>query len=115
VLAIDHDAAPVGSAWSHLSESLLVVTADGAPVTEVVVAVMSAGCGHSVGRWLPDALTVPPNVTTTGWPTTSRFATPQSGSAVWLPSSSLADHEIGAAPFGWPHERLPEAQQSKLS
>ena len=57
VLAVDHDGRPVGAAWWHLRECSLVVTPDGAPVPELVVAVMPADRGHGVGRRLLDALT----------------------------------------------------------
>ena len=50
VLALDHDGHPVGAAWWHFREPLLVVTPDGAPVPELVVAVMPADRGRGVGR-----------------------------------------------------------------
>jgi GNAT superfamily N-acetyltransferase len=56
VLALDHDGRPVGAAWWHFREPLLVVTPDGAPVPELVVAVLPAGRGRGVGRSLLDAL-----------------------------------------------------------
>jgi len=58
VLALDHNSRPVGAAWWHFREPLLVVTPDGTPVPELVVAVMAANRGHGVGRCLLDALTV---------------------------------------------------------
>ncbi|WP_219419671.1 GNAT family N-acetyltransferase [Pseudonocardia nigra] len=57
MLALDHDDHPVGAAWWHFREPLLLVTPDGAPVPELVVAVMPAGRGRGVGRSLLDALT----------------------------------------------------------
>ena len=57
LLALHHDGHPVGAAWWHFREPLLVVTPDGAPVPELVVAVMPADRGHGVGRCLLDALT----------------------------------------------------------
>jgi GNAT superfamily N-acetyltransferase len=57
VLALDHDGHPVGAAWWHFREPLLLVTPDGAPVPELVVAVMPAARGRGVGRCLLDALT----------------------------------------------------------
>ncbi|TWF82097.1 acetyltransferase (GNAT) family protein [Pseudonocardia hierapolitana] len=56
VLALDHDGRPVGAAWWHFREPLLVVTPDGAPVPELVIAVTPAERGHGVGRHLLDAL-----------------------------------------------------------
>jgi len=57
VLAVDHDGHPVGAAWWHFRDSPLVVTPDGEPVPELVIAVMPADRGHGVGRCLLDALT----------------------------------------------------------
>jgi GNAT superfamily N-acetyltransferase len=57
VLALDRGDRPVGAAWWHFREPLLVVTPDGAPVPELVVAVLPAGRGQGVGRRLLDALT----------------------------------------------------------
>ncbi|WP_433273718.1 N-acetyltransferase family protein [Pseudonocardia xinjiangensis] len=56
VLALDHGGHPVGAAWWHFREPLLVVTPDGTPVPELVVAVTPAARGHGVGRCLLDAL-----------------------------------------------------------
>ncbi len=58
VLALDQDGLPVGAAWWHFRQPLLVVTPDGAPVPELVIAVMPTGRGRGVGRRLLDALTV---------------------------------------------------------
>ncbi len=56
VLALDHDGHPVGAAWWHFRERSLVVTPDGAPVPELVVAVTPSARGRGVGRCLLDAL-----------------------------------------------------------
>jgi len=56
VLALDHDGRPVGAAWWHFREPSLLVTPDGAPVPELVVAVMPADRGHGVGLRLLTAL-----------------------------------------------------------
>jgi GNAT superfamily N-acetyltransferase len=56
VLALDHDGHPVGAAWWHFREPLLVVSPDGAAVPELVVAVVPAARGHGVGHLLLDAL-----------------------------------------------------------
>jgi GNAT superfamily N-acetyltransferase len=55
VVALD-DGRPVGAAWWHVRERSLVVTSDGAPVPEIVVAVVPAARGRGVGRRLLDAL-----------------------------------------------------------
>ncbi len=57
VLALDHDGHPVGAAWWHFPDCPLVVTPDGAPVPELVVAVTPEYRGRGVGRCLLDALT----------------------------------------------------------
>ncbi len=57
VLALGHDGRPVGAAWWHFREPWLLVTPDGAPVPELVVAVAPADRGRGVGRRLLDALT----------------------------------------------------------
>jgi GNAT superfamily N-acetyltransferase len=57
VLALDQDGYSVGAAWWHFGKCPLVVTPDGAPVPELVVAVMPANRGCGVGRCLLDALT----------------------------------------------------------
>jgi GNAT superfamily N-acetyltransferase len=57
VLALDHDRHRVGAAWWHFREPLLIAAPDGAPIPELVVAVMPAGRGRGVGRSLLDALT----------------------------------------------------------
>jgi GNAT superfamily N-acetyltransferase len=57
VLALDHNGHPVGAAWWHFWECPLVVTPDGAPFPELVVAVLPADRGRGVGRCLLDALT----------------------------------------------------------
>jgi GNAT superfamily N-acetyltransferase len=56
VLATDHDGRPLGAAWWHFREPLLVVTPDGAPVPELVIAVVPTDRGRGVGRRLLDAL-----------------------------------------------------------
>lgn len=56
VLALDDDGRPVGSAWWHVPDPPLVVTPDGAPVPEIVVAVSPDERGRGVGRCLLDAL-----------------------------------------------------------
>ncbi len=56
VLALDHDGHPVGAAWWHFPDCPLVVTPDGAPVPELVVAVTPYDRGRGVGRCLLDAL-----------------------------------------------------------
>ncbi len=56
VLALDHDGHPVGAAWWHFPDRPLVVTPDGAPVPELVVAVTPRHRGRGVGRCLLDAL-----------------------------------------------------------
>ena len=43
VVALDDDGRPVGAAWWHLRDRSLVVAPDGAPVPEIVVAVVPAG------------------------------------------------------------------------
>lgn len=58
VLALDDGGRPVGAAWWHFPDVPLVVTADGAPVPELVVAVTPAERGRGVGRALLDALAV---------------------------------------------------------
>jgi GNAT superfamily N-acetyltransferase len=57
VLALDHDGNPVGAAWWHFRKPLLIVTPDGAPVPELVIAVIPTDRGRGVGRSLLDALT----------------------------------------------------------
>ena len=69
VLALDHDGRPV-------------VTPDGAPVPELVVAVTPYDRGRGVGS-LParrPPLPALPSEATTGWPSTSTSATPPPGS-----------------------------------
>jgi GNAT superfamily N-acetyltransferase len=56
VLAVDDDGRPVGAAWWHFREPLLLVAPDGAPVPELVIAVAPDGRGRGVGRRLLDAL-----------------------------------------------------------
>jgi GNAT superfamily N-acetyltransferase len=56
VVALDGDERPIGAAWWHIRDRSLVVTPDGAPVPEVVVAVVPAARGRGVGRRLLDAL-----------------------------------------------------------
>jgi GNAT superfamily N-acetyltransferase len=55
VVALD-DGRPIGAAWWHVRERSLVVTPEGAPVPEIVVAVVPAARGRGVGRRLLDAL-----------------------------------------------------------
>jgi len=55
VVALD-DGRSVGAAWWHLRDRSLVVAPDGAPVPEIVVAVVPAARGRGVGRRLLDAL-----------------------------------------------------------
>ena len=56
VVALDDDGRPIGVAWWHLRDRSLVVAPDGAPVPEIVVAVVPAARGRGVGRRLLDAL-----------------------------------------------------------
>lgn len=58
VLALDAAGHPVGAAWWHFREPRLVVTPEGTPVPELVVAVLPAARGGGVGRRLLDALIV---------------------------------------------------------
>jgi GNAT superfamily N-acetyltransferase len=57
VLALDDDGHAVGAAWWRFPDCPLVVTPDGAPVPELVVAVAPDYRGCGVGRCLLDALT----------------------------------------------------------
>jgi GNAT superfamily N-acetyltransferase len=56
MLALDHDGRPLRAAWWHFREPPLLVGADGAPVPELVVAVVPEARGGGVGRGLLDAL-----------------------------------------------------------
>jgi GNAT superfamily N-acetyltransferase len=56
VVALDREGHRIGAAWWHIRERSLVVTPDGAPVPEIVVAVVPAARGRGVGRRLLDAL-----------------------------------------------------------
>ncbi len=56
VLAVGPDDRPVGAAWWHLREPPLLVAPDGAPVPELVVAVLPPERGRGVGHRLLDAL-----------------------------------------------------------
>jgi GNAT superfamily N-acetyltransferase len=56
VLALDHHGHPVGAAWWHFPDCPLVVTPDGVPVPELVVAVTPSDRGRGVGRCLLDTL-----------------------------------------------------------
>lgn len=56
LLALDDDGRPVGAAWWHFREPPLLVAPDGAPVPEIVVAVVPADRGRGTGRRLLDAL-----------------------------------------------------------
>jgi GNAT superfamily N-acetyltransferase len=56
VVALDDDGRPVGAAWWHVRECSLVVTPDGVPVPEIVVAVAPVARGCGVGRRLLDGL-----------------------------------------------------------
>ena len=56
VVALDDDGHRVGAAWWHFRECSLLLTPDGAPVPELVVAVAPQHRGLGVGRSLLDAL-----------------------------------------------------------
>jgi GNAT superfamily N-acetyltransferase len=56
VLALDDDGRPVGAAWWQFREPRLLVTPDGAPVPELVIAVAPAGRGRGIGSRLLEAL-----------------------------------------------------------
>ncbi len=56
LLALDDAGRPVGAAWWRVREPALVVAPDGAPVPELVVAVVPADRGRGVGRRLLDEL-----------------------------------------------------------
>jgi len=55
VVALADDGRRIAAAWWHVRECSLVVTPDGAPVPELVVAVAPEARGGGVGRRLIDA------------------------------------------------------------
>ena len=56
VLALGHDGQPAGAAWWHFRKPPLILTPDGAPVPELVVAVTPHDRRRGVGCCLLDAL-----------------------------------------------------------
>jgi len=113
VLALDHDGHPVGAAWWHFPDCPLVVTPDGAPVPELVVAVTPDDRGRGVGRSLLDALTTAlPSAATTGWPSTSTSATPPPGSTAAPASWSRGrDADRSASPWSGSYPREPKDRE----
>jgi GNAT superfamily N-acetyltransferase len=56
VIATDDQERPLGAAWWHLNDPPLVVTADGAPIPELTMAVADGARGNGVGTALIEAL-----------------------------------------------------------
>lgn len=56
MLALDHEGHPIGAAWYHFPDGPLVVTPDGAPVPELLIALTPKDRGRGVGRSLLDAV-----------------------------------------------------------